>query len=368
MAEFTRTPDASSEKYPLAVRTALLCAAMGDALGYPLELLSAKAIAARGPLTGENELIFSDDTQLSCYTLDALTEVLEWNNQGTPADELACLWLAYLRWYRGMGFTPAAHAPFSLDREIDTSAPLTAREGPGQATLRALESGEMQTVAQNINPDALGTGALVRSCAFGFLPVAPERTVVLLAARAAALTHGHPEALASAAAYALLTRDVLAGACGSEQGKKNSIADSVRRVIDWCGSIPAEEAFPTDAALTREALVKALALQETEPTPEAVAEHFGTDWLCYTVLGIAVWNTLYCSARISAPGEGLQAGLMRAVSADSDSDSIGAITGTLLGAHVGTLGDAQPLLEKLRGAADVRAVADRYITQLGQTP
>ena len=180
MAEFTRTPDASSEKYPLAVRTALLCAAMGDALGYPLELLSVKEIAARGPLTGENELIFSDDTQLSCYTLDALTEVLEWNNQGTPADELACLWLAYLRWYRGMGFTPAAHAPFSLDREIDTSAPLTAREGPGQATLRALESGEMQTVAQNINPDALGTGALVRSCAFGFLPVAPERAVVLL--------------------------------------------------------------------------------------------------------------------------------------------------------------------------------------------
>ena len=159
----------------------------------------------------------------------------------------------------------------------------------------------MQTVAQNINPDALGTGALVRSCAFGFLPVAPERAVVLLAARAAALTHGHPEALASAAAYALLTRDVLAGACGSEQGKKNSIADSVRRVIDWCGSIPAEEAFPADAAHTREALVKALALQDTEPTPEAVAEHFGTDWLCYTVLGIAVWNTLYCSARISAP-------------------------------------------------------------------
>ena len=54
--------------------------------------------------------------------------------------------------------------------------------------------------------------------------------------------------------------------------------------------------------------------------------------------------------------------------ADSDSDSIGAITGTLLGAHVGTLGDTQPLLEKLRGAADVRAVADRYIAQLGQRP
>ena len=93
MAEFTRTPDASSEKYPLAVRTALLCAAMGDALGYPLELLSAKEIAARGPLTGENELIFSDDTQLSCYTLDALTEVLEWNNQGTPPTNWrACGW------------------------------------------------------------------------------------------------------------------------------------------------------------------------------------------------------------------------------------------------------------------------------------
>jgi len=38
------------------------------------------------------------------------------------------------------------------------------------------------------------------------------------------------------------------------------------------------------------------------------------------------------------------------------------------GPHEGPAGAPQPLLEKRRGAADVRAVADRYIAQLGQTP
>jgi len=246
--EFTRAPEVSAE-FAGRVRGLLRASALGDALGYPLELLSAEQIAERAPKPWESafgELLVSDDTQLMCFTLDGLTEVLEWNNEGAAADELACLWLAYLRWFRGIGEVLPESAPFSLDREIDGSAELTARRGPGAATLRALGSGEMQLVSKSLNPDALGSGALVRSAALGVLPVAQERTVVLLAVRAAALTHGHPEALASAAAYALLVRDLLA----SQSGSFGVLLDSARRVLDWCGTVGADDSIPGDAART----------------------------------------------------------------------------------------------------------------------
>ena len=103
--EFTRAPEVSAE-FASRVRGLLRASALGDALGYPLELLSADQIAARDPKPWElafGELLVSDDTQLTCYTLDGLTEVLEWNNEGAAADELACLWLAYLSWLRGIG-------------------------------------------------------------------------------------------------------------------------------------------------------------------------------------------------------------------------------------------------------------------------
>lgn len=307
MGDFTRVPHISSPMYAERLRSALIAGTLGDALGYPLELLSATEIAERPQniVTENTPLIFSDDTQLTCYTVDALTEVLEWNNQGAAADEAACLWLAYLRWYRGMGFVLPENAPYALPRTIDHGTYMTRKEGPGKATLRALASGEMQTATQNINPEGLGSGALVRSVAFGFLPVEQERTVVSLAVRGAALTHGHPEALVSAAAYALLVRDVL-GRVTSDQPSRSSdiLAASVKTIIEWCGTVNADSVFPGDGSQTRYVLEQALRLgggeYPVEPSAEAVAQEFGTDWTATTVLGIAVWVALYAESRARA--------------------------------------------------------------------
>ena len=375
--EFTRAPEVSAE-FASRVRGLLRASALGDALGYPLELLSADQIAARDPKPWElafGELLVSDDTQLTCYTLDGLTEVLEWNNEGAAADELACLWLAYLRWFRGIGEVLPESAPFSLDREIDESSELTARRGPGAATLRALGSGEMQLVSKSVTPDALGSGALVRSAALGVLPVAQERTVVLLAVRAAALTHGHPEALASAAAYALLVRDLLASPAGSF----DALLDSARRVLDWCGTVAADDSIPGDASRTAAALSRAVELLEqgVAPVPEAVAEHFGTGWTAPELLGVAFWCAAYAVKILPADADeatvrgALFEGLCRAVSVDSDSDSVGAMTAALwaaAGLPVGSepAGDAwAQALARVRGLNQVEAVADRYLRQLG---
>ena len=374
--EFTRAPEVSAE-FAGRVRGLLRASALGDALGYPLELLSAEQIAECAPKPWESafgELLVSDDTQLTCFTLDGLTEVLEWNNEGAAADELACLWLAYLRWFRGIGEVLPESAPFSLDREIDGSPELTARRGPGAATLRALGTGEMQLVSKSLNPDALGSGALVRSAALGVLPVAQERTVVLLAVRAAALTHGHPEALASAAAYALLVRDLLASPAGSF----DALLDSARRVLDWCGTVAADDSIPGDAARTAAALSRAIELLErgVVPVPEAVAEHFGTGWTAPELLGVAFWcaadavKSLPADTDDATVRNALFEGLCRAVSVDSDSDSVGAMTAALWAAAgfpvAGGEADAwSQALGRVRGLDQVEAVAERYLRQLG---
>ena len=78
-SEFTRAPEVSAE-FAGRVRGLLCASALGDALGYPIELLSAEQIAECNPKPWEaayGELLISDDTQLTCYTLDGLTEVLE---------------------------------------------------------------------------------------------------------------------------------------------------------------------------------------------------------------------------------------------------------------------------------------------------
>ena len=102
--EFTRAPEVSAE-FAGRVRGLLCASALGDALGYPLELLSANQIAACDPKPWDSafgELLISDDTQLTCFTLDGLTEVLEWNNEGAAADDKASQWMAKMRSYRGI--------------------------------------------------------------------------------------------------------------------------------------------------------------------------------------------------------------------------------------------------------------------------
>ena len=362
MTELSSTPNALSTRFAPAVESALLGAALGDAAGYPVELLPAADISPENlPLDNGSELIFSDDTQLLCYTLDALTEVLEWNNRGVAADELACLWLSYLRWARGMGYEMPENAPFSLDREIDTADSLHDRQGPGKATLAALLSGEMQSVSKNMNPEALGSGASVRAAALGFLPVATEQTVVLLAARSAALTHGHPEALASATACALLVRQLLAQVTGAASG---SLRDAAVIARATCERIGAMDSIPGDAALTIEALDSAL----DNVSAATLAERAGDDWRATTVLSLALAFALEAEESMdSMPSERvLVHALNSAASVDSDSDSIAALTGLFLCLRYPQLLESVPesILSRLRGAEDIRAVAERYLSQL----
>lgn len=344
---------AISSDYAARVHAIFLTSAAGDALkvGAQPAVCGSDGVQTASGAVGK---AIGENTQLLCYTLDGITEVLEWNNQGAAADELACLWLAYLRWYRGAGYSLAAHAPVPQPRPIDEGGAFRTRREPDEAILKALADGQMQTVTNNINPQALGSGALVRSAAVGVLPVASERTVAHLAIHGAALTHGHPEVLACCGAYALLVRSLLGQATS---GREPSIARALRRIIDWCDTLT-DRVIPGDISRTRHVLDTALRLGNMAPSPPAIAEHFGTDRPCFTVLGIGVWHALYTeNVFVRADEAQLENALLNAA-AIPDSGDTTALVGAILGARYGTVPFLPP------EDSEIRAVITRYLAQL----
>ncbi|MDO4898646.1 MAG: ADP-ribosylglycohydrolase family protein [Rothia sp. (in: high G+C Gram-positive bacteria)] len=367
-------PSALCPVYASAVCGALWGCALGDSLGYPVETLSTSDMLQRYGVENAQGLLaalsagslkISDDTQLTLYTLDGLSEVLEWNNEGQAADELACIWLAYLRWYRATGNPYPDTAPFMLSRPLDELPAMAAHRHPGKATLAALATGEMQFMAKNVNPQALGTGALVRSAVFGFLPVADDATVIKLSAHAAALTHGHPEAVASASAYALLVRYLLA----SHQVQLAAPGRSaLEAVLAWAQTVEGKQTLPGDAALTIAALETALSCMDGGVQLDKAAAAFGDLWLAPGVLGFGAYLLVWAEARATA-GEKVeqvaQQALAAAVAIDGDSDSVAALTGTLLGAFLTDEAFDQQLLHSTDAEDALHLVTANWFKQLG---
>ncbi|MDY6051152.1 MAG: ADP-ribosylglycohydrolase family protein [Rothia sp. (in: high G+C Gram-positive bacteria)] len=373
-------PDALSPAYRLGVRGSLLGTALGDALGFPLELSTVEEITERwGQLGGadlvaaiaQGPLLVSDDTQLTLATLDGLIEVLEWNNEGQAADELACIWLAYLRWYTGTGHPVPENAPYSLARPLDSLDVMRQQRGPGKATLAALAEGQMQFISKNVNPQALGTGALMRSAPFGYLPVTDDATVIKLSAHAAALTHGHPEAVISASAYALLIRYLLGSqsAPGGQGSRSGILLACTQQVLAWLDTVPQSQVLPGDAALTGAAVSTAVRLAQQAAGGEDARPHFGTLLLAPDVLGYALFLALRAEADMAAGAlsqhQAVKEALGAAIAVTGDSDSLGALVGSLLGALWGEKAFPAELARASDATEALELVEAAWFKQLG---
>src|SRR6478735_8794703 len=194
----------------------LLGGALGDSLGYAVEFDQIDEIRRRFGAAGLRDFSmldggthFSDDTQMTLYTVDGIVEALEWANSGVGADANACVWLAYLRWLDTQGVPVPESAPRPQPRWIDGQEVLRHRRAPGNACLSGLATGEMGTVFRQVNPDSKGCGTVMRSAPFGLVPHIPADAVYKLSADAASLTHGHPCARQSAGVFSLLIHSLV---------------------------------------------------------------------------------------------------------------------------------------------------------------
>ena len=321
----------------------LLGGALGDALGAPIEFWGSERIArdcVRGSFTeeflpthyGDSLGLVTDDTQMTLFTLEGL---LRWRDDPT-LDPMRELHASYLQWWdtQRLAGPPAGASGLAAQQW------LYARRAPGVTCSSALEtartSGRLGDPAVN---DSKGCGGVMRAAPFGLLGLDSPGE---LAALGASVTHGHPTGQVSSGAFAVIIDRIMAGA---------SLRSAVEAAITW-------SADAGDAGETSAALLGAVDLAESgDPPSQSLVESLGGAWVGEEALAMSVYCALILSARDQV-AEALELATLHG----GDSDSTGAITGSILGALHGV--DAlPPLAQNVEGIAAITHFASTVTQQ-----
>lgn len=347
-------PDARPAFASLVYGT-LLGGALGDAFGYLVEFDSlADIVDSYGPagvqdLTG-TAAHFSDDTQLTLYTLDGLLDVLEWANDGVGADINACQWLAYLRWLKTQNVPAAPHAPEQPPRWIDSQTVLHHQRHPGNACLSGLATGDMGTVARPVNPDSKGCGTVMRSAPYGLLPNVDAETVYKISSDAASLTHGHPSARQSSGAFSWMIHQLFIAGLPLREAAESARARA------------AAEPSADSTLLARLDAALALSANDAEPLAgDDLTDALGLGWVAEEALAVALYCVLVTEKSSASPEEHFRAAVRLAANHSGDSDSTAAIAGNLLGALHGEAALPQEWLAVLEAPELIRRLGADFL-------
>lgn len=175
------------------IRAAVYGLAFGDAWGFVTEFTSYASIMRVQPAP-PRPLVVSDDTQMSLYTLEAISQLRGEDLSDLPSDrELQArvrdaFATQYLRFYDDP----------DNDRATGNTCMIALGSLDGNATATP--------VARN---DSKGCGTIMRAPWLGLLPY-PVPVLASLSVLQSQVTHGHPLSWVSAAACTLLVRELAA--------------------------------------------------------------------------------------------------------------------------------------------------------------
>lgn len=322
----------------------LLGGAVGDAFGYAVEFDTFESIrerhgpdGLREPVLRAGRLVVSDDTQMTLFTLEGLLRARDAGSR----DARPFLREAYLDWWLTQQPGPASRWPFEPRGRLALVPVLQVSRAPGMTCLAALRAGGSGSLAQPPN-DSKGCGTVMRSAPFGFGVLgdgAAERpeAVAALAAEAGAITHGHPEAHASAAAFAVAVRALFGAMAGPGVGREGALLeaalhDARREAAAWAHA-------PRTGDLLE--MAGALALQDPGSAQEMARRVavLGEGWVAEEALAIG--------ALAAMAGEDFADVMRIAANHDGDSDSTASVAGQLRGAACGAAGLPHAWVEKL---------------------
>ena len=318
-------------------RGCLLGGAVGDALGAAIEFKSLPDIRAEFGPAGLRDFgmaygrlgAITDDTQMTLFTAEALLRA-EHLRHRTPRGRVAeVAWHAYLRWLETQGDVVQHHGIPDEEGWLVRVRDLRTVRGPGKTCLAALRKGRMGTPEVPIN-DSKGCGGVMRVAPAGFTPGDPFR----LGAELAAITHGHTTGWLAAAYLAQLVHDVASGA---------TLDEGAARALEVLRRHPGHEE-------TASAVERALLLSRAPGGTAASVESLGQGWVAEEALAIGLHAALVA--------EDFEHGVLLAVNHSGDSDSTGAIAGSLLGLTLGELAIPRRWLERLELHDVIEQVAD----------
>jgi ADP-ribosylglycohydrolase len=337
-------------------RGSLLAGALGDSLGARTESDSIESIREQTGPEGITDLVpaygaagrFTDDTQMTLFTLEALIRAHVRLRRTGSADVEQCLQNAYQRWLHTQGVAwERARGPHvtleAPDGWLIGNAELFSRRAPGLTCFGELESyartGVRASTSRPAN-DSKGCGGVMRAA-----PVAlwsdDLAEVFRAGAESAALTHGHPSGFLSSGALAVLVHELLHG-----RPLGRALAAARAELAEWPSHDEQSAALDQAVALATEGA----------PTPEKV-EALGQGNVGETALSIAVYVAMSTDDPNTA--------LLAAVNHSGDSDSTGAVCGNLVGAMYGERSLRASWLEKLELRQVIERLADDALTEFG---
>lgn len=332
-------------------RGCLIGGACGDALGYPVEFLSTQNIISRYGARGitDYELTcglarISDDTQMTLFTATGLLfATTRGMLRGILGSYESYIGLHYKDWYR----TQTERYP--LREEFHNSwllnlPELFSRRAPGNTCLASLSQQALGTMQKPIN-QSKGCGGVMRVAPIGLYFEGEYNTIEeadRVGAASAALTHGHPLGYIPAAALVHLVHRL---SHNDDMTLPDAVLD-MRRAM--------EQQFATNAYLKDflHLVDHALSLSQDKSICGLDAiRALGEGWVAEEALAIAI----FCALRYPTDFE---RALIVSVNHDGDSDSTGAITGNILGAHLGLQGIPWKYVEPLELRDVICALAD----------
>lgn len=321
----------------------LLGGAAGDALGAPVEFMTAAAIHRQfGPdgiadfaMAYNRKGAITDDTQMTLFTAEGLI-LHKTRNCLEPV--AISVYHAYLRWLLtqnavGRETLLKQHGTCGIVDGILTGFDaLHSRRAPGNSCLSSLASGRMGTIQEPIN-NSKGCGGVMRIAPVGLALEADK--VFDSACEIAAITHGHPTGYLAAGCLALIIHSIVNG---------KALQEAVQKAVDVLGSKP-------NAQECKTSINAALAAWKDAPVSYQTVESLGAGWIAEEALSIGI----YCAL---VAGDDFEKGLRLAVNHSGDSDSTGSIAGNILGALLGKGAIPKQYLAELELADVIEEIAE----------
>ena len=305
----------------------LIGGAAGDALGYAVEFLPEQAIFSRYGKDGITEYRLqgglgriSDDTQMTLFTANGL---LAGKTRGCMRGIMASypdyIAQAYQEWYKTQICNFPAKTDFKLCWLLNVPG-LYARRAPGNTCMSAIEAGCRGSIETPLN-NSKGCGGVMRVAPVGLYLGSSQMAglaVDLVAADAAALTHGHEMGYIPAAMLAHIVRLV-------SHSQDISLEEAV-----WDSTDAIQRLFPRAVHLPEflKKIQLAVDLAKQGGNDLEAIHALGPGWCGDEALAVAV----YCALKYQ---DDFNKALVAAVNHGGDSDSTGAITGNILGAYLG---------------------------------
>jgi ADP-ribosylglycohydrolase len=329
------------------IRGCLLAGAVGDALGAAIEFdgsfdeirrrFGPEGLLEPAPAYGRVGAI-TDDTQMTLFTAEGLVLAAAAGTLPERSAVLRNVHRAYLRWLHTQGMR-SRHPTFERTTEgwLSELAALRARRAPGTTCLSALAGDRMGRIEHPLNTSK-GCGGVMRIAPVGLALAADD--AFGLGCDIAALTHGHPTGYLAAGFFARVIRELVTG---------ESLRTACQEGLRELRRRPHHEECS-------HAVEHALALAgHGKPDPDAVAT-LGEGWCADEALALA----LYCA--LATPD--FESALRLSVNHGGDSDSTGALTGSLLGAALGEVAIPTRWLGVLELREEIERMADELCAAL----